>query len=99
LHPAMTVATILESTGTRTMQLVIVSGRSGSGKTTALHVLEDMGYYCVDNLPLTLLPELAGTLKKSLQWRRDALSHWCGCPQRTGRFRVLSASTGRHVAP
>ena len=45
------------------MQLVIVSGRSGSGKTTALHVLEDMGYYCVDNLPLTLLPELAGTLK------------------------------------
>lgn len=45
------------------MQLVIVSGRSGSGKTTALHVLEDMGYYCVDNLPLTLLPELANTLK------------------------------------
>jgi UPF0042 nucleotide-binding protein len=45
------------------MQLVIVSGRSGSGKTTALHVLEDMGYYCVDNLPLTLLPELADTLK------------------------------------
>lgn len=45
------------------MQLVIVSGRSGSGKTTALHVLEDMGYYCVDNLPLTLLPQLADSLK------------------------------------
>ncbi|MDP2229077.1 MAG: RNase adapter RapZ [Moraxellaceae bacterium] len=45
------------------MQLVIVSGRSGSGKTTALHVLEDMGYYCVDNLPLALLPDLADTLK------------------------------------
>lgn len=45
------------------MQLVIVSGRSGSGKTTALHVLEDMGYYCVDNLPLALLPQLADTLR------------------------------------
>ncbi len=46
------------------MQLVIVSGRSGSGKTTALHVLEDMGYYCVDNLPLVLLPDLADTLRQ-----------------------------------
>lgn len=44
------------------MQLLIVSGRSGSGKTTALHVLEDMGYYCVDNLPLGLLPKLADTM-------------------------------------
>jgi UPF0042 nucleotide-binding protein len=44
------------------MQLLIISGRSGSGKTTALHLLEDMGYYCVDNLPLALLPQLADTL-------------------------------------
>ena len=40
------------------MQLVIVSGRSGSGKTVALRVLEDLGYYCVDNLPVELLPSL-----------------------------------------
>lgn len=40
------------------MKLVIISGRSGSGKTTALHVLEDLGFYCVDNLPVSLLPEL-----------------------------------------
>ena len=40
------------------MKLVIISGRSGSGKTTALHVLEDIGYYCVDNLPVQLLPQL-----------------------------------------
>lgn|SRR5690554_2075905 len=40
------------------MQLIIVSGRSGSGKTIALRVLEDLGFYCVDNLPLPLLPAL-----------------------------------------
>jgi UPF0042 nucleotide-binding protein len=39
------------------MQLVLVSGLSGSGKTIALRVLEDGGYYCVDNLPATLLLE------------------------------------------
>ncbi|AYF88343.1 RNase adapter RapZ [Pseudomonas sp. JS3066] len=41
------------------MRLIIVSGRSGSGKSTALDVLEDHGYYCIDNLPAALLPELA----------------------------------------
>lgn len=37
------------------MRLIIVSGLSGSGKSIALHVLEDLGYYCVDNLPAALL--------------------------------------------
>lgn len=46
-------------------RLIIISGRSGSGKTTALHVLEDIGYYCVDNLPATLLPAL--TLQLTLE--------------------------------
>ncbi|MDY0205438.1 MAG: RNase adapter RapZ [Pseudomonas sp.] len=41
------------------MRLVIVSGRSGSGKSTALDVLEDNDFYCIDNLPAMLLPELA----------------------------------------
>ena len=41
------------------MRLVVVSGRSGSGKSTALHLLEDSGFYCIDNLPAGLLPELA----------------------------------------
>lgn len=40
------------------MKLIVVSGRSGSGKTVALRVLEDLGYYCVDNLPVSLLPQL-----------------------------------------
>ena len=39
--------------------LVLVSGMSGGGKTTALHALEDLGFYCVDNLPAALLPEFA----------------------------------------
>lgn len=37
------------------MQLTIVSGLSGSGKTTVLRALEDLGYYCIDNLPVTML--------------------------------------------
>ncbi|MCV4281499.1 RNase adapter RapZ [Pseudomonas capsici] len=41
------------------MRLTVVSGRSGSGKSTALNVLEDNGFYCVDNVPAGLLPELA----------------------------------------
>jgi UPF0042 nucleotide-binding protein len=41
------------------MKLTIISGRSGSGKSTVLHVLEDKGYYCIDNLPASLLPALA----------------------------------------
>jgi len=49
------------------MKLIIVSGRSGSGKTTALQALEDIGYYCVDNLPAGLLPELAKQLTTANQ--------------------------------
>ena len=38
------------------MQVVIVTGLSGSGKSTAIRVLEDLGFYCIDNLPVTLIP-------------------------------------------
>jgi UPF0042 nucleotide-binding protein len=44
------------------MQLILVSGLSGSGKSIALNVLEDAGYYCVDNLPATLLLEVVDFL-------------------------------------
>lgn len=40
------------------LRIVIISGRSGSGKSSALHVLEDLGFYCIDNLPIGLLPSL-----------------------------------------
>jgi UPF0042 nucleotide-binding protein len=44
------------------MQLVLVSGLSGSGKSIALHRLEDSGFYCVDNLPAVLLPQMVAFL-------------------------------------
>ena len=47
------------------MQLILVSGLSGSGKSIALHVLEDGGYYCVDNLPATLLLETVDFLSEA----------------------------------
>ena len=40
------------------MRLVVVTGVSGAGKSTALRALEDLGFYAVDNLPLPLVPEL-----------------------------------------
>ena len=47
------------------MEIIIISGRSGAGKSVALRALEDMGYYCVDNLPLDLLPQLTNILAKT----------------------------------
>ena len=45
------------------MQIVLISGLSGSGKSIALNVLEDAGYYAVDNLPASLLPDLVAHLR------------------------------------
>ena len=45
------------------MRLVIISGHSGSGKTSALNILEDVGFTCIDNLPATLLQNLIAQLK------------------------------------
>jgi len=47
------------------MRLVVISGMSGSGKTIALQALEDIDYYCVDNLPVTLLTEFARQMIKA----------------------------------
>ena len=46
------------------MKLVVISGHSGSGKTSALNILEDVGFTCIDNLPLSLLPELINQITK-----------------------------------
>ncbi len=47
------------------MQLILISGLSGSGKSVALKTLEDSGFYCVDNLPAELLPALVSNLRES----------------------------------
>ncbi len=51
----------------KNIKLVIVSGLSGSGKSIALHTLEDLGYYCIDNLPIYLLRAMANELKQRPQ--------------------------------
>src|SRR5215213_3939302 len=55
------------------MQLVLITGLSGSGKSVALNALEDAGYYCVDNLPVTLVPDLVTFLEQA-GYSRAALS-------------------------
>ncbi len=49
------------------MHILVVTGVSGGGKSTALRALEDIGYYCVDNLPLPLLPQFVLLLGKTGQ--------------------------------
>jgi len=56
------------------LSLVVISGRSGSGKSTALNLLEDLGYYCIDNLPVTLLTPLVDRLSRDNQVERAAVS-------------------------
>jgi UPF0042 nucleotide-binding protein len=49
------------------MRLIIISGVSGGGKSVALHALEDLGYFAIDNLPLNLLPALADELSRGAE--------------------------------
>ena len=56
------------------LSLIVISGRSGSGKSTALNVLEDMGYYCIDNLPVSLLTPLITRLSSDLTISKIAVS-------------------------
>ena len=57
------------------MRLILVSGLSGSGKSVALHMLEDAGFYCVDNIPAALLkPFISHTLRDNdAQYSRAAV--------------------------
>ena len=57
------------------MNFFIVSGLSGSGKSIALQALEDLGYYCIDNLPAVLLPEIGRYLTRDVnQEMKDVLT-------------------------
>ena len=59
--------------GRKGSQLVIITGMSGSGKASALKAFEDLGYYCVDNLPVELIPRFADLARNSLEVERAAL--------------------------
>src|SRR5580692_9430452 len=54
-------------------ELVIITGMSGSGKASVLKAFEDLGYYCVDNLPVELIPRFAEMAVQSAEIRRTAL--------------------------
>ena len=76
------------------MRLVIVTGMSGAGKSTALKMLEDVGYFCVDNLPVPLIPKMADLWKASgTEISKAAL----GVDIRSGQtFRELHKVLGFH---
>jgi UPF0042 nucleotide-binding protein len=59
--------------GKHSAELVIITGMSGSGKASVLKAFEDLGYYCVDNLPVQLIPKFAELAVQSSEIRRTAL--------------------------
>ena len=54
-------------TESKQLHITIISGQSGAGKSVALRVLEDLGYYCVDNLPVNLLDDFVASVRSSKQ--------------------------------
>src|SRR5690349_18911662 len=61
------------SAGRSRSELVIITGMSGSGKASVLKAFEDLGYYCVDNLPIGLIPRFAELVGQSSEIERTAL--------------------------
>jgi RNase adapter protein RapZ len=59
--------------GQSSPELVLITGMSGSGKASVLKAFEDLGYYCVDNLPVELIPQFAELAVQSAEIRRTAL--------------------------
>lgn len=63
-------------------RIVVITGLSGSGKSTAIKALEDVGFYCVDNLPVTLLPKFVELCEESAETNKIGL----GVDVRGGEF-------------
>lgn len=57
----------------RSLQVAVITGLSGSGKSTAIHALEDLGWYCIDNLPAVLIPRFLDLCEESNEVSRVAL--------------------------
>ena len=83
------------------MRLIIVSGLSGAGKSVALHVLEDLGYYCIDNLPAALLKSLVNEVSSGTEQQRAIV--WRSVSMRAidcatwNRCRVSSRNFGSRI--
>ena len=78
------------------MRFVIVTGMSGAGKSTALKMLEDMGYFCVDNLPIPLLPGFVQMLQNTdTEMKKVALG--LDVQKWTGFFRTEGKSGSRWI--
>ena len=60
------------------MELIIVTGISGAGKSKTLDLLEDIGYYCVDNIPPDLIPKFAGVIVNI--WLKLGVWDYSGLP-------------------
>ena len=58
---------------TESLDLVIITGMSGAGKTVAMQAFEDLGYFCVDNMPPALLPKFWELVKESGKITKVAL--------------------------
>ena len=54
-------------------RFIVLTGLSGSGKSQAIRALEDLGYYCVDNLPVSLLPVMAELAERQTEHNRVAV--------------------------
>ena len=63
----------MEAPASERRRIVILTGVSGSGKSTAVRALEDAGYFCIDNLPVVLLPQLTGLAELAQQDTRFGL--------------------------
>jgi UPF0042 nucleotide-binding protein len=72
-HGAQRARRAVSAHDARKPELVIITGMSGSGKASALKAFEDLGYYCVDNLPVALIPRFAELAQQSGEIRRTAL--------------------------
>lgn len=81
----------------RTAELVIITGMSGSGKASVLKAFEDLGYYCVDNLPVELIPRFAELALQSADIRRTALVVDVREGSKLGRFPAILKSVRRMI--
>ena len=54
--------------------IVLLTGMSGAGKSSAMNALEDLGYYCIDNFPTELLPNLEAVINKGKRYEYMALA-------------------------